>query len=150
MQLAEGNFRGVETRTKLLAAHCLYIGLVAKFDEQFTLAVEWLKEAKRLDEVEGPGAIAIVQAQLAELRTEVITSAFLCFHDWTHQILTEWRSHKRDSGSGWFYKNGFIFMSCSTKTYQGYHYLTWKAHYKVTSMLFSPFWIPNSLRRYKD
>ena len=52
--------------------HCLYIGLVAKFRKQYTLAVEWLREAKRLATVERTRQdIPTVQAELIDTIKEV-------------------------------------------------------------------------------
>ena len=67
-QLAAGNVNGaVQTRTKLDAVHCRYIGTGAKSVlKQFALAVEWLKEAKRLAKIGGTTKISNVQADLLD------------------------------------------------------------------------------------
>lgn len=74
LQLAAGKVRGFETGTKLLASQCLYLGVVAKILEEFTLAVDWLREAKWLALIDGTTAISTVQTELVEVILEVSIS----------------------------------------------------------------------------
>ena len=62
---------GIQTRAKLLASDCFYIGFVAREDLQFNVAVEWLKEAKRLAELDGTADISTVQTELIHMIKEV-------------------------------------------------------------------------------
>ena len=63
--------KGLETRARLDATHCLYIGLLAKLRREYTLALEWLKEARRLAKTDRTVDVPIVQAELAEMIREV-------------------------------------------------------------------------------
>ena len=72
MQLAGGNVSGRQRGTKLLAAHCLYIGLVAKARMQFTLAIEWLQQAKGLAKIDGTADIPRVQLELIDTIKQVM------------------------------------------------------------------------------
>ena len=64
---------GIASTTKLKANHCHYIGLVAKLWKRYTLAVEWLVEAKRLATIAGTAVedIPTINADLVEIIKQV-------------------------------------------------------------------------------
>ena len=62
---------GKSTKTRLRAVHCFYIGLVAKTRKMYTLAVEWLMEAKRLARRDRTEDIPTISAELVETIKEV-------------------------------------------------------------------------------
>ena len=66
MQIAKGKVYGVETGARLSAADCFLIGMIAKIQKQLTLAVEWLREAERLAEIDESADIYTVQSHLLE------------------------------------------------------------------------------------
>ena len=45
----------------------MFIGVVAKLRGQYPLAVEWLKEAERLAEIDDTADVYTVQSQLLEI-----------------------------------------------------------------------------------
>ena len=59
------------TQTKLQAIHCFFIGRVAKLRKKYTLAVEWLMEAKRLGRRDGTVDTPTVDAELKKTINEV-------------------------------------------------------------------------------
>ena len=77
LQLAEGKVMGIQTRAKLLASDCFYIGIVAKNDLQFNVAVEWLKEAIRLARIDGTTDISTAQTELIHIIKEVCPERFV-------------------------------------------------------------------------
>lgn len=73
-----GKISGIETRTRLTALDCLYIGRVAKSRKQYALAVEWLNEARRLAKLDQTVDIPTVQAELVALIHEVNSASIYC------------------------------------------------------------------------
>ena len=76
---------GKEAGTKLRAVHCFYVGLLAKSRMEFTTAVEWLKEARRLAKIDATVDVSTVQTELIDTIKSVsptvtsISASFLTF-----------------------------------------------------------------------
>lgn len=67
LQLARGWVREVQTGQTLMAANCFYMGLVAKIRGQYTLAIQWLEEAKLLAKIDGTIDVATVTAEILDV-----------------------------------------------------------------------------------
>ena len=67
LQIASGRIGGRRTEVNLLAFHCFHIGMRARNQRQYALAIEWLREAVRLARIDGTVDIPTVQSKL--LRT---------------------------------------------------------------------------------
>ena len=69
--MAAGKVGGIETGTRLLAVHCFHIGRIANVQRKYTLAVEWLNEAKQLAIVDSTIEIPAVEAELFDVIKQV-------------------------------------------------------------------------------
>ena len=70
-QLAAGKLGGIPTGAKLLAFHCLQIGVRAQFQGKYALTVDWLKESIRLGRIDGTVDIPSVQVELLKTIADV-------------------------------------------------------------------------------
>ena len=70
-QLAQGKVSGIHSAAKLRSNHCRYIGLVAKVRKKYTLAVDWLVEARRLARIDALADVPTINAELVETIKEV-------------------------------------------------------------------------------
>lgn len=60
------------SKMRLQSYHCYYLGLMAKSGKKYTLAVEWLMEAKRLAQIDGTTEdIPTINAELVETSKNV-------------------------------------------------------------------------------